>query len=133
MHVLVRAIPVAVCGLLVLPASPVAASTASTADCAGTNRVTFSPPLTTVARTGTFAVTWMMDCVDSIGGVSVSTGSASYGYSGSCAVAQISNGATVVGGTHYVSANKTGTLVPDSGNPCNFATGVFVGDEVRSP
>lgn len=119
-----------ICGVALVPAIPVEASTAAPAVCVETNNVLFNPPLTTTPGVGLFGFNWSKTCVNTDGSVYTLQAAAEYPYAGSCVTAQISNDVTVIGGVTYIAVHKTGVLIPASGNPCNFGAGLFVGDKI---
>lgn len=115
----------------VLTAAPLlAVPAAAHADevCYEFNRVTFSNGLSTLATSGTFALTYVKARVRTDGSrYQASSGTpVTYGYRGDCVEATLSNGVRILGGLFHfepTTSSKNGVFVPDSGNTCAFTTG----------
>ena len=128
------AVVVAVIGLGAVPAE-------ATAVCVETNRVRFSPPLTRTSRSGIVEFDFIKQCVDGSGAVYSAAGDGlTFGYTGTCLAAVVAQARPtfIVGGTVWLDPEgtlnatdaKNGVLVPDSLDPCNFATGTFQGVKI---
>lgn len=105
---------------------------AAAAVCIETNRFHFVPALTLIGTSGNVTVAYTKQCY--LGGsliYSAAGANLTFTYSGGCIFTTISDGSTLYGGTLLVAVNKQMLFVPDSGNPCNFSTGVGHGTKIE--
>lgn len=106
--------------------------------CLENNQLTFTPPLTTDNRIGTVRLDYQVTCADTPASEALHySGSVTYGYFGSCALAILTEpGVSVlVGGTGYVQATPVNAKVlvtRSTVDPCPITTVRGTGVRVKA-